>query len=49
MSTALSWRKLLGKMPQFELRMPFLMHSSKKDETENLFFLSPTFPLFIAS
>ena len=49
MSTAPYWRKLHGKMPQFELRMSFLMHSSKKDETENLFFLSPTLPLFIAS
>lgn len=48
MSTALSWRKLHGKMPQFEFRMSFLLLSSKKDEIKNLFFLSPTLPLFIA-
>ena len=49
MSTAPSRRKLHGKMVQSELRMSFLMHSSKKDEIKNLFFLSPTLPLFIAS
>ena len=49
MSTAPSWTKLHGKMAQFELRMSFLMHSSKKDEIKNLFFLSPTLTLFIAS
>ena len=49
MSTSPSWTKLHDKMAQFELRMSFLILSSKKDEIKNLFFLSPTLPLLIAS